>query len=331
RYARWCERTAANHRLLLDFKMSKRAPIFQAKPAVLTNSVADVLYNKSMLYIDIYFLINWTMDMILIILTGHVRRNKPSVFRYCAASFCGAVWSVVPVMAPNIPEWLFAPVSYIGICALMCRIAYPVKGVRQILWAIFVLYLTTWGMGGTLNFLYFRTKAGVWLRYALYGEYAVPGIWWLLICAAIVGGVWILAWNWYQYVNGSRKIIYPVEIQVGEKRIEAKALIDTGNRLYTPGGNPVSIMDHGLAEEWLGGQEIKRMDYRLEGGIPYILIPYQSIGKELGFMAVIKADRMVIHKDTSDETVAAPAIGISELCFSRGKEYQVILHSAMGR
>ena len=90
-------------------------------------------------------------------------------------------------------------------------------------------------------------------------------------------------------------------------------------------------MDHGLAEEWLGGQEIKRMDYRLEGGIPYILIPYQSIGKELGFMAVIKADRMVIHKDTSDETVAAPAIGISELCFSRGKEYQVILHSAMGR
>ena len=48
-------------------------------------------------------------------------------------------------------------------------------------------------------------------------------------------------------------------------------------------------------------------------------------------MAVIKADRMVIHKDTSDETVAAPAIGISELCFSRGKEYQVILHSAMGR
>ena len=61
------------------------------------------------------------------------------------------------------------------------------------------------------------------------------------------------------------------------------------------------------------------------------VITYQSIGKELGFMAVIKADRMVIHKDTSDETVAAPAIGISELCFSRGKEYQVILHSAMGR
>ena len=151
----------------------------------------------------------------------------------------------------------------------------------------------------------------------------MPGIWWLLICAAVVGGVWILAWDWYQYVSSNRKIIYPVEIQFGGKSIKVNALLDTGNRLYTPGGNPVSIMDHRLAEEWLGKQEIEKMDCRLEGGISYFLIPYQSIGREQGVMPVIKADWMIIHRGTVDETVATPAIGISELCFSMDKEYQV--------
>ena len=46
-------------------------------------------------------------------------------------------------------------------------------------------------------------------------------------------------------------------------------------------------------------------------------------------MAVIKADWMIIHKDTSDETVAFPAIGISQQSFSEGKEYRVILHAGI--
>lgn len=304
-------------------------PILPVKSAVLTKYVSSVLYNWFMLYIDIYFLINWTMDMILIILTGHVRKSKPALFRYCGAATFGAVWSLVPVIIPYIPHWIFVPISYIVVCIFMCRIAYPVKGIKQIVWAVCVLYLTTWGMGGILNFLYFRTEGGVWLKDALYGEYAVPGIWWLLICAAIVGGVWILAWNWYQYMGGNRKIIYPVEIQLGEKSIKVNALLDTGNRLYTSGGTPVSIMDHGLAEKWLGEQEVKKIDCRLEGGIPYSLIPYQSIGKEQGFIPVIRAERMIIHKGTVDETVVTPAIGISESCFSMGKEYQIILHAGL--
>lgn len=267
--------------------------------------------------------------MILITITGHVRKNKPVLLRYCGAATVGAAWSLVPVMAPFLPRWLFAPMSYIGVCICMCLMAYPTRGFKQLVGAVFVLYLTTWGMGGILNFLYFQTKAGIWLNDMLYGEHAVPGIWWLLICAAIVGGVWILAWDWYQYVSSNRKIIYPVEIQFGGKSIKVNALLDTGNRLYTPGGNPVSIMDHRLAEEWLGKQEIEKMDCRLEGGISYFLIPYQSIGREQGVMPVIKADWMIIHRGTVDETVATPAIGISELCFSMDKEYQVILHAGL--
>ncbi len=295
----------------------------------LTKSVSDMLYNPFMLYIDIYFLINWTMDMILIIITGHIRRNKPLLIRYMFAACLGAVWSFVPVIAPDMPKWIFAPMSYIGICAFMCRVAYSTKGFRQLLKAVIILYLNTWVMGGILNFLYFQTKAGIWLKNILYGEYAVPSVWWLFICAAIVGGVWIVAWDWYRYISSNRKIIYPVEIQLGKKKINAMALLDTGNRLYTPGGTPVSIMDHNLARKWLGDQEVEKLDDRLEGGIPYSLIPYQSIGKEQGVIAVIKADQMIIHKGTLDETVATPAIGISELCFSAGKEYQVILHGGI--
>lgn len=291
--------------------------------------MAAAVYNPIMLYIDVYFLINLTMDMILITLTGHIRKNKPAIRRYLAASLVGAAWSLVPILSPQIPAWVLGTVSYAGICALMCRIAFSARGVRQTAAAVAVLYLVTWGMGGVLNFLYFRTEAGVWLRNALYGQYQVPGIWWLLICAAMAGGVWILAWNWYQHVRSFRKIIYPVEIQMGERKVEAMALLDTGNRLYTPGGKPVSVMDPDLARVWLGDEEIRQLEQHLEGGIPYILIPYQSIGQEQGLMAVIKADWMIIHKDTSDETVAFPAIGISQQSFSEGKEYRVILHAGI--
>ena len=96
--------------------------------------------------------------MILITITGHVRKNKPVLLRYCGVATVGQL-ELVPVMAPFLQEMAFCPhgfIAFVFVCLVL--MAYPTRGFKQLVGAVFVLYLTTWGNGRYPEFLIFPDK-----------------------------------------------------------------------------------------------------------------------------------------------------------------------------
>lgn len=141
-----------------------------------------------------------------------------------------------------------------------------------------------------------------------------------MIAASLVS--WILLrgiWRWYQKSRRKMEREVPLLLTWKEKTIEAVALVDTGNRLREPAsGRPVSILEKDSARELLGSGWEERKGF--------LLIPYHSIGRDLGWMQGVVLDRMIILTPEGECQVKNPVFAISSGSVSRNHQYQVILH-----
>lgn len=275
------------------------------------------------------------MDFLLILVVGIVRKYKISIPRFALAAIAGALWALVPVLMTDIPSILLSPITYVGICLLMCKIAFPVKGGRQVLAAVAALYFITWLTGGILNFLYYQTGVGVFVRRLLYGgaqeisTYALLGFM-AIACGGIIGASYI--WNFLKRV---KKSVYTVILEYRGNKVLLQALLDTGNHLVTPSGLPVSLVDNRTAKKLLDEDTVACIAACKGSGfidtsakVPILLIPFTSIGKEYGLLPAIKIDTMTIQKDTANITIKNPVIGFNDTVFSKD-DYEMILHPGL--
>ncbi len=289
-----------------------------------------------MLYIDVYFIINWVMNLLVLLLTGILYRNKPLVKRYSMAAAVGAVWAVLPYIT-KLPSWIFSWGGELVIAVCMCKIAYQCQGGKRTIVTALRLYAVTWCIGGALNAIYYQTEAGVYIRYLIYGESFEISVLWLFATAIFVASGFVGASWWYRHESRKDSLLYPVELCFQEKKVELKGLLDTGNRLYTMTGKPVSVMGISVLEQ-LSKEKAEWIKYYLEGTLEemdtlegIMLIPFQSVGNSHGMMPVIWIDTMTIKKNTSEEVVSKPALGISKPEIFLHKEYQLILHQSYGQ
>src|SRR5699024_1079436 len=155
------------------------------------------------------------------------------------------------------------------------------------------LYAVTWCIGGALNAIYYQTEAGVYIRYLIYGESFEISVLWLFATAIFVASGFVGASWWYRHESRKDSLLYPVELCFQEKKVELKGLLDTGNRLYTMTGKPVSVMGISVLEQ-LSKEKAEWIKHYLEGTLEemdtlegIMLIPFQSVGNSHGMMPVI--------------------------------------------
>ena len=108
--------------------------------------------------------------------------------------------------------------------------------------------------------------------------------------------------------------LFPVKIALESKEIQLTALCDTGNSLMEPiTRKPVSIIEKGRLEPFINAK------------IKYLVVPYNSVGKEHGMMNAFVADYVAV-----DGIVVKNAIiGIHEGKLSQNNMYQMLLHPDM--
>lgn len=289
-----------------------------------------------MLYIDVYFIINWVMNMLVLLLTGILYRNPLKIKRYSIAAAIGGIWALFPYVT-KLPTWLFSWGGQLAIAVVMCKVAYCCKGGKRIVTMALRLYAVTWCMGGCLNMIYYRTAAGTYIRRMIYGGKEEISVWWLVLTAVIMAGILLVASWWYRSEGKKDSLLYPVELHFHEKKVKLTALLDTGNQLYTMTGKPVSIIGISVLEE-LSREKAEWVKQYLEGTLEKIdtldgmmLVPFQSVGNSQGMMPVIWIDTMTIKKNTSEEFVSKPALGISKAEIFCGKKYQMILNQSYGQ
>ena len=123
------------------------------------------------------------------------------------------------------------------------------------------------------------------------------------------------------------------------KKIETKAMIDTGNLLKEPITNtPVVVVEHTLLYECIPKEILNHIEDILGGDFSKIpdeikqeyisrlkVIPFSSLGKQNGMLLGIKADGIEIKDEDEEKKVDNVIIGIYNKSLTKRGEYRALL------
>lgn len=251
------------------------------------------------LYIDVFFLENFTMDFILLAILNKVLGCSVIYRRIILGAGLGAGLTCLLVVVPI----TYAPVKIILFHSIpsiaMVRIGLGTGSVPAFIRAWILLYVCGFLTGGVFQFL---------------GQYVRIGSFFLVLAAVsffAVSGIW----NLLTYLARQSRYRCQVILLCGAKSLEVQALIDTGNCLKDDiTGKPVSIVDKKVIEKLYGENDIAKVRY----------IPYHSIGKAEGVMPLITLDGMYVCRKEK-EWIEKPLAAICEEDMTADR-YEMILN-----
>ncbi len=272
-------------------------------------------------YLDVFFVINYIMDYILLRLTSIIVKKKAGTFRLCAGAAVGAIYSVA-ALKPLVRHSIYLTILNIIISFVMVWIAFGFVSKKSLIKNGIVLRVVSFFMGGFLNYLYYSTRVGIVINEAIHNR--SPGV----TNARKFTVVTLLAYlmisllvKFLRRYKMDEKRYYQIKLIFKGKAVIAEALYDTGNCLVEPvTGKMVHIAQGELIRQLLGRTEAQERMY---------IIPYQSVGVENGLLYGVRLDEMIIYKPEEEVHIESPVVGIYEGELSVNQKYKVILNSGV--
>lgn len=290
-------------------------------------------YNKSMLYIDIFFLINSLLDFILLLLLALWKQEPLFLGKILAASAIGGLWACIIWLARIYGIFWLSVLTLYPTALLMIAISFPGKSWKRRMSYAGSLFVISWMGAGFLDFLYYQ----VWAEDGAESS-SRRAVIMVLCCIAA-----FCALRLYQRDKEKKEekaVIYHTEVELCGKKETIWALWDSGNRLHTMTGEPVCIVEEQVMEKIMGKQWnnlrcwTSAEDTFLEK-MGFQLISYHCIGRDEGVFPAVRGDRITIQKDEETIVVEHPVIGYCSGSLQRegtdDNYYQMILPSDYGK
>lgn len=252
------------------------------------------------LYVDILFLVNFMMDYILLLLVKKILKCTATLGNIALGALAGSLLTCLAVVLP-VPWWFLKfLLLHIGINVIMLKTGLKLRWDRKLWKAVFLLYISSFLLGGILEYVRQYVETGsLFFVLAVGCYYASLGIW---KCLASVFRAGQCRCDADLYCNG--------------RCVTVPALIDTGNTLRDPlTGKAVSIIESRAAQELFGGE--------IPEGFRYI--SYCTIGRKNAVMPVTVLDGLHISGE-DEKWVDKPMVGISEEKISSDGEYRMIIN-----
>lgn len=288
------------------------------------------------IYLDVFFMVNFLMDLLILLIVGKLLKCTATHFRSVLAAIFGAAFICIMITKPLGNQVLEKLITYFGISFGMVRIAYGMKGLKNNLKAFLLLYLVTFLFGGIMNALYYYSEFGSVLRNVVMGtlfpDTSIP----LFLVISIVSFVILkVLFSVFMKHREQSNDLYEVRICYQDREIRVKALVDTGNSLREPVCNrPVHVIEFETLKVLLD-ESFQQMiygfynDYDVQSAIysdVIKVIPFHSLGKTSGIILGIKIDHMYIAKDGEEMKVTEPILGIYNQKLSHNSDYQMLIH-----
>lgn len=288
-----------------------------------------ITLDKPKIYADLTFMINMTMDFVILWATAQLTGVKIVYFRLIMASLLGGIYSV-GYLFPHLAGWYSLPVKVMSSAILVYLALKPEK------WGDF-----------KLGFLYFYgisfAAAGATIGFSFLCDNQNSGslsYLWLSggVCCVLFIGIYGA-----NYLH--RKIIpsffkYRVKIKFDNIICSGDGFLDTGNGLRDPlTQRPVVIAEYKLLKNVLPGEfqsvmeniesETEVLEALAETSWSYRLrlIPFTSIGRKNGLLIGIRADEIVIGSGKRDRLHKNMVVGIYRDCLSAKGDYQLLIPS----
>ena len=234
-------------------------------------------------YLDLLILLNFLVDLLLILGTNRLAGHPLGGKRGIPAALLGAVYAGACVLPGFgfLANTLWRLVSL----ALMGGLAFGVSqsGIRRTILFVF-LSMALGGIAMGLN----------------------RGGFWSLVLSA--GGVCFLCLAGFRGKVRQQQYV-PVQIRCGDRHVSLTALVDTGNTLCDPvSGRPVLVVEGGVARQLLqltAEQVAHPVETLAMARLPGLrLIPYNAVGKTAGLLLGIRADQVEMNGKETDCIIA---------------------------
>lgn len=255
-------------------------------------------------YPDIFWVTNFVMDMLVLILVRQIKKSRSPIFRILLSSAFGTSGSLLLFLSLH-DYIVYQLLVHTMLNPLMILIAFPVKSRKYFLKDFFSTYLCVLLLGGILSWA--MESLGQWKHFWIW---AIGGFG---ICMLVI------------HRQKSRKLErqdYEILLMLENRNLQLKGFLDTGNLLMDPIlQQPVHIIREELLKEELAGEQL---------AVRYI--PYHSLGQEHGLLPVVTLKAMYLKgSGEKDKTpplyLEKPVFGIAKEKLFQGKQYQVILNA----
>ena len=288
------------------------------------------------IYIDVVFLENLVMNSIILVASGIILKKKMKWIRIILASSLGAIYTIIGYI--SVLEIYSNLILKVILSILIIYIAFNPQTVKQLWKDVLIFYLTSFVFGGVaLALIYVVKPQDILMKNGLFlGTYPLKTV----LLAAIVAFIIIIAAFAIVKTKFSKKDMFcDVEVELNNKIIKTRAMIDTGNLLKEPITNtPVIVVEHTLLYECVPKEILDNLESILGGELVKIpeevrneyisklkLIPFASLGKQNGMLVGIKADSLKIIQDDQEKENKNVIVGIYNKSLTKRGEYRALI------
>ena len=241
-------------------------------------------------YIDIIFLENLFMNCIILLATATILKTPKKILRIIISSSIGSIYAIITYISKLI---IYSNILLkITLSIVMVYIAFHPTKIRIFLKELMIFYLTSFTFGGvTFALLYFVKPQNISFENGvLIGASPIK----IILIGGIIG--FIIITISFKNIKGKitkKDIICELSILLDDKKVNAKAIIDTGNFLTDPITKmpvvvvekekltnilPKSILENTI--NFINGENTELAEYLSKLRV----IPFKSLGKENGLL-----------------------------------------------
>lgn len=253
------------------------------------------------LYIDIFFLVNFVLDFLVLKIVKQMLKCTATHGRILTGAILGAGLASVLTCIPIGGIWKHIVLHGV-VNSLMIWVAFQVRK-HIFVKAWILLYLVGIMMGGVLNLV--NQYIGIYFRPTLLFLFIALGSY------ELVSKAMDFLEQYFKVSSRNCK----AELYLNEECLLVRAIIDTGNMLFDPvTEKPVHI---------ISDKAIKTFTKERVSMIRYI--SYHTVQNKDSVMPLIKIDKMRIRGKQETE-IQSPLLAISECTHFGNGDYDLILH-----
>ena len=191
-------------------------------------------------YIDIYFLVNFSMDFLCLYLTAKLLSERMPVLRFILAAALGGVYANVSLLIPfgRGVSLLFDVLA----CAVICAVAF----FRPRSWQRLFLYILVYtavsaALGGSMTALYYLFNRSGIFDFIKSSDGDGISVWLFAILALISAVITLVGGGGFKRKMSAREA--SVEITYKENSVILHGMTDSGNLLCEPvSGRPCIVV-----------------------------------------------------------------------------------------
>lgn len=271
------------------------------------------------------------MNCIILFATATILKIPKKILRIIASSTIGSIYAIITYISQLIIySNLFLKIA---LSIVMIYIAFQPAKIKILLKELMIFYLTSFTFGGvTFALLYFVKPQNISFENGvLIGVSPIK----IILIGGIIG--FIIITISFKNIKGKitkKDIMCEITVLLNNKKINVKAIIDTGNFLTDPitkmpvvvieKEKLINILPKSIIENtinFMNGDKTKIEEYLSKLRV----IPFKSLGKENGLLMGIKAEGVSVYYQGVEKFMKDVIVGIYEKKLSNNSSYSALI------